>query len=111
MTLRTHFDEGEYYGFYVLPIIDVFDRVIVNYHIGLNCTAQDAARTIQAAMFKRQIYNTDGLAIRSDNGSQFIITLKIVASGSALIMNEFHVVHLTRMHILSLSMPFLKMSV
>ena len=46
MTLRTHFDEGEYYGFYVLPIIDVFDRVIVNYHIGLNCTAQDAARTI-----------------------------------------------------------------
>jgi hypothetical protein len=51
------------------------------------------------------------LAIRSDNGSQFIITLKIVASGSALIMNEFHVVHLTRMHILSLSMPFLKMSV
>lgn len=63
---------GENRFFYILPIIDVFDRVIVNYHIGLNCTAQDAARTVQAAMFKRQTYDTDGLTIRSDNGPQFI---------------------------------------
>lgn len=39
---------GENRFFYVMPIIDVFDRVIVNYHIGLNCTANDAARTVQA---------------------------------------------------------------
>ena len=63
---------GENRFFYVMPIIDVFDRVIVNYHIGLNCTANDAARTLQAAMFKRQVYGTDDLVIRSDNGPQFI---------------------------------------
>jgi len=63
---------GEKRFFYILPIIDVFDRVIVDYHIGLTCTAQDAVRTVQAAMFKRQAYDKDALAIRSDNGPQFI---------------------------------------
>jgi len=63
---------GENRFFYIMPIIDVLDRIIVNYHIGLNCTANDAARTVQAAMFKRQVYGTDDLIIRSDNGPQFI---------------------------------------
>lgn len=58
--------------FYVMPIIDVFDRVIVDYHIGLNCTGKDAARTLQGSMFKRQVYGKSGLIIRSDNGPQFI---------------------------------------
>lgn len=31
-----------------MPIIDVSDRVIVNYHTRLNCTANDAARNVQA---------------------------------------------------------------
>jgi len=70
--LKYGYITGENRFFYILPIIDVFDRVIVDYHIGLNCTAQDAIRTVQAAMFKRQTYNADGLIIRSDNGPQFI---------------------------------------
>lgn len=70
--LKYGYITGENRFFYILPIIDVFDRVIVDYHIGLNCNAQDAARTVQAAMFKRQVYGTDDLIIRSDNGPQFI---------------------------------------
>lgn len=63
---------GENRFFYIMPIIDVFDRVIVDYHIGLNCIGKDAARTVQGGMFKRQVYGKDGLIIRSDNGPQFI---------------------------------------
>lgn len=63
---------GENRFFYILPIIDVFDRVIVDYHIGLKCTGQDASRTVQGAMFKRQVYGHQDLIIRSDNGPQFI---------------------------------------
>ncbi|HHV19160.1 MAG TPA: transposase family protein [Thermoanaerobacterales bacterium] len=64
---------GESRFFYIMPIIDVFDRFIVDFHIGLSCTAQDAARTLQRAMFKRQLFDAKQKPIiRSDNGPQFI---------------------------------------
>lgn len=58
-----------------MPIIDVFDRYIVDFHIGLSCTAKDAAQTLQRAMFKRQLFDAPAQQkpiIRSDNGPQFI---------------------------------------
>lgn len=58
--------------FYVISIIDVYDRCIVGYHIGLNALALDALRILKQAMILRGITNTSKLILRTDNGPQFI---------------------------------------
>ncbi|MCF8568628.1 IS3 family transposase [Alicyclobacillus tolerans] len=64
---------GEDRFLYVLSYIDVFDRAIVNYHIGLRCEGKDAANTLEQALWKRKLYGGTQLpTIRSDNGPQFI---------------------------------------
>jgi putative transposase len=60
---------GEGRFFYILSIIDVADRSIIAFHMGLRCTSEDAVTTLK----KRQLYNTDSIPIlRSDNGPQYI---------------------------------------
>ncbi len=64
---------GEDRFFYILSIIDVADRNIISYHIGLSCTGEDVARTLKIALLKRQLYEVENKpVIRSDNGPQFI---------------------------------------
>ena len=59
--------------FFQLSVIDVFDRVIVDYHIGLSATAKDASRVLETALKKRGFKPGDKLpVIRTDNGPQFI---------------------------------------
>lgn len=65
--------EGEDRFFYVLSIIDVYDRSIIDYYIGLYCTGQDADHLVQRALFKRQQFEIEHRpVIRTDNGPQFI---------------------------------------
>lgn len=33
--------------FFLLNVIDVFDRTLIDYHMGLNCDAKDAATTLR----------------------------------------------------------------
>nr|WP_278335782.1 IS3 family transposase [Petroclostridium xylanilyticum] len=64
---------GEDRFFYILSIIDVFDRSIIDYHIGLYCTGEDATFTLKNAVERRNIDPSKaGIVIRSDNGPQFI---------------------------------------
>jgi putative transposase len=64
---------GEDRFFYVLSIIDVYDREIIDYHIGLHCEGQDAAATLVRALIRRKMFESDEKpVIRSDNGPQFI---------------------------------------
>jgi len=59
--------------FFQLSIIDVFDRNIISYHLGLSCKAKDACRVLKDALAKRKL--TKGMdlpTIRTDNGPQFI---------------------------------------
>jgi putative transposase len=64
---------GEDRFFFIQSCLDVFDRSIVAYHIGLSCEAKDVIRTIQAALFKRQLFDAEVKpVVRSDNGPQFI---------------------------------------
>ncbi|WP_203115838.1 DDE-type integrase/transposase/recombinase [Alicyclobacillus tolerans] len=60
--------------FFVLSYIDVYDRQIVGYHIGLTCEARHAVEAFRAALWKRQILQSGApmLVIRSDNGPQFV---------------------------------------
>lgn len=65
--------QGEDRFFYILSYIDVYDRNIVDYHLGLSCKAEDAAITLKRAMRKRNLYDKENKpVIRSDNGPQFI---------------------------------------
>lgn len=64
---------GEDRFFFVLSYIDVFDRQIVGYHIGLRCEAKDAVITLKNALWRRKLFTGGQLpVIRSDNGPQFI---------------------------------------
>jgi putative transposase len=67
---------GEDRFFYVLSYLDVFDRQIVGYHIGLRCEAKHATQVLQEALWKRQVFSSaEKPVIRSDNGPQFVSLL------------------------------------
>ncbi|AFV11629.1 hypothetical protein Tph_c14200 [Thermacetogenium phaeum DSM 12270] len=51
--LKYGYIAGEDRFFFIMPIIDVFDRCIVAYHIGLSCEAKDARVMSLPAMPKR----------------------------------------------------------
>jgi hypothetical protein len=54
-------------------MLDVFDRAVVAYHIGLSCEAKDLVQITQEALMKRQLFeNENKPVVRSDNGPQFI---------------------------------------
>lgn len=64
---------GEQRFFFLLSIIDVFDRAIVMYHHGLSCEAKDLVQITQEALMKRQLFDkVNKPVIRSDNGPQFV---------------------------------------
>lgn len=64
---------GEQRFFFLMCIIDVFDRAIISYHIGLTCEAKDLVQITQEALMKRQLFSQETRPIiRSDNGPQFI---------------------------------------
>jgi putative transposase len=41
--------------FFQLSVIDVFDREVIAYHLGLRCTAKDAVRVLRTAASKREL--------------------------------------------------------
>lgn len=58
---------------YLTSIIDIFDRSIISYDFSLSANADAASRVTLMALYNRQLKNnTDGLTLRTDNGSQFI---------------------------------------
>lgn len=64
---------GESKFFFVLSIIDVFDRSIVDYHIGYSCTGSDAASLLRRSLIKRNLFECEHKSvIRTDNRPQFI---------------------------------------
>ncbi|HGO9427619.1 TPA: transposase, partial [Bacillus cereus] len=79
---------GEQRFFFLMSIIDVFDRAIVSYHIGLTCEAKHLVQITQEALMKRQLFEkAEKPVIRSDNGPQFISNLFEDAC------DEFGVIH------------------
>ena len=64
---------GENKFFFVLSVIDVFDRSIVDYYMGYSCTGLDALSLLRRCLIKRNLFeSTAKPVIRTDNGPQFI---------------------------------------
>ncbi len=73
MDVKYGYIDGTDEFFFQLSIIDVFDRNIIDYHLGLSCKAEDASRTLKNAFIKRELTKGEHLPIiRTDNGPQFI---------------------------------------
>jgi len=76
MDIKYGYIHGEERFFFQLSVIDVFDRCVIDYHLGLRCTAKDACRVLRNALKKRGI--KPGMImprVRTDNGPQFIANL------------------------------------
>jgi transposase InsO family protein len=69
LDLKYGYIHGEERFYFILIIIDVFVRYVVNYHIGLSCTGKDLVLALNVAVEKHKL-DTSQLIIRSDNGSQ-----------------------------------------
>ncbi len=55
--------------FFQLSLIDVYDRSVIDYHLGLSCKSTDAIRVLKTALAKRSPESMP--VIRTDNGPQF----------------------------------------
>lgn len=58
----------------MLNIIDIFDRNIVDYHIGFHCQAKDATALLRKSLIRRDLFaeGTTRPVIRTDAGPQFV---------------------------------------
>ena len=74
--------------FFQLSVIDVFDREVIAYHLGLRCTAKDAVRVLRTAASKRELSANCQLILRTDNGPQFIAHAFVIACEELGITHE-----------------------
>lgn len=61
--------------FFVLSIIDVFNRVIVGYYRGSSCTAKHACQALWRAVTRHCKTQDERPVVRTDNGPQFVSQL------------------------------------
>jgi len=89
MDVKYGYIHGEERFFFQLSLIDVFDRCVIDYHLGLTCTAKDACRVLRNALKKRDIKPGMQMPrLRTDNGPQFIANLFAAACRKLGIVHE-----------------------
>jgi len=71
LDLKYGYITGTSQFFFQISVIDVFDRSVPAFHLGLSATAKDAARVLVNAFRNRSI-DVKELVIRTDNGPQFV---------------------------------------
>lgn len=71
--IKYGFVAGENRYFYIMSVLDVYDRSVIDYYMGLSCKASDAVSVLKAALWRRRLCDTtEKPVIRSDNGPQFV---------------------------------------
>jgi transposase InsO family protein len=76
MDLKYGYIDGTDQFFFQISVIDVFNKTVIDYHLGLSCKAKDTCRVLKAALNKRKLYKSMKLPkIRTDNGPQFVSKL------------------------------------
>lgn len=72
MDIKYGYVMGQDRFFFVLSLIDVFDRVIVGYYRGSSCHAVAVVETLEEALRSRLQDGEEKPVIRTDNGPQFL---------------------------------------
>jgi len=75
MDIKYGYVAGQDRHFFILSIIDVFNRVIVGYHRGSSCEAKDVCNTLWTAFDGHCEADAVRPAVRTDNGPQFVSNL------------------------------------
>jgi putative transposase len=75
MDIKYGYVQGQERFFFVLSIIDVFDRVIVGQYRGPVCEAKHAVQTLCHALNRRIQPGEQRPTVRTDNGPQFVSKL------------------------------------
>lgn len=71
--LKYGYIPGERRFFFMINLLDVYDRSLIHSHIGLTATAEDAVTMLWQGLWKRRLLESGQKpVIRSDNGPQFI---------------------------------------
>jgi putative transposase len=86
MDVKYGYIAGEGRFFFIMSLLDLYDRVVIDYHTGLTCTGADAAFVLARAHAKRN--TATGLIMRTDNGPQFISNKFELACESLSIEHE-----------------------
>lgn len=72
MDLKYGYIAGMDKFFFQLSLIDVYDRSVIDYHVGLSAKSKDACAVLTSALKKRGLEPGMKLPkIRTDNGTQF----------------------------------------
>ena len=80
---------GENRFFYLMCMLDVFDRCVVDFHFGLTCEGVYAANLVKTSLWKRDLLSSqERPVIRSDNGPQFISNVFEATCQSCAIEHE-----------------------
>ena len=88
MDLKYGYIDGLDRFFFQLSLIDVFDRMVVDYHLGLSAKAKDACAVLTRALQKRGLRpGMEMPVIRTDNGPQF--TAKVFENSC----DQFQLIH------------------
>jgi transposase InsO family protein len=74
MDIKYGYIQGEDKFFYILNLIDIFDRSIIDYYMGLHCEAKDATALLRKCLIRRNLFEEEAQkpVIRTDNGPQFV---------------------------------------
>lgn len=56
LDIKYGYIKGEDRFFFLLNVIDVFDRTLIDYHMGLSCDAKDTAATLRRCLIKRNLF-------------------------------------------------------
>ncbi|MEY8000703.1 hypothetical protein AB8U03_10915 [Clostridium sp. Mt-5] len=59
--------DGEDKFFYILNIIDIFDRRIVDYHMGFHCEAKDATALLRCELIRINLFERDTVKTPNKN--------------------------------------------
>jgi len=78
MNLKYGYIDGTDQFFFQMSVIDVFDKTVIDYHLGLICKAKDTCRVLKVALNKRKLYKGMNLPkIRTDKDHNlFLIYLE-----------------------------------
>lgn len=73
MDMKYGYIQGTDEFFFQLSLLDVFDRCVIDYHLGLSCTAMDAVRVLRNSIKARGLTPGGPLPkVRTDNGPQLV---------------------------------------
>ncbi|WP_081316983.1 integrase core domain-containing protein [Clostridium tyrobutyricum] len=87
MDIKYGYIQGEDKFFYMLNIIDIFDRIIVDYHMGFHCEAKDAAALLKYALMKRNLYGKE--PVKTPNENAHVESFHRILEDECFKVNEF----------------------